>query len=1150
MALRKDIKPKFETNDTPSQGDFYEVFDSFVHKDEDKATIDMIDAGIDDEHYVTPALLRVGLQNAGVISGGSNLPFKEYKNNFNESSIHLERLPIESSVKVFKNGQLLKEGEDYTINYETAVITFPELVGFRNIEIDYWYKNTEPIPGNGTNYVDLTTNQTVGGEKTFNNKVIISGTSTAVSAQSISALITPTLIANNNGDSLIGVNISPNFITNGFNSDNHIALSVNGHSSFDSIFGQNFQLQRAGNGNTVIGLYTDYNPISGGLDFNLKGVNSSITIAKAGNVLIETTDNEIDKLQVGGSILATAIKKAGGTSSQFLKADGSVDSTAYAPLESPTFTGTISGITKAMVGLANADNTTDLLKPISTATQTALNLKANLASPTFTGTVILPSTTSIGSVSNTELSYVDGVTSSIQTQLDGKANNSGVLHNTGNESFTGLKSATNTGTSLTNGISLTNNGTGLSAYSLFSSNTSTGIGIRSDNSSNGKGIYSYNASTGDGIFSNNNGTGTGFYSHNASTGIGISSANQSTGVGIYSSNSSAGNGFYSNNLSNGTGINSTNQSTGIGIYSSNSSVGNGIYSSNSSAGNGFFSINQSTGTGIRSVNLSTGIGIYSNNSSAGNGFNSYNSSTGVGIYSSNSSTGTGITSNGSSISTGFVYTGQDNGTNTFTVTKQGAITGTSLVKSGGTSSQFLKADGSVDTNAYLPLTGGTISGSLTSTTFVKQGSTSDDILLGDGTTTSLAGISAGGSSDIWTRTGNDIQNNNVGHTQIKLQSTKQFQILNAASTVVGYIDENGVGRYGNASQYVTIGLLGGNNWLSMYRSQASMTMNLGNPQINQPFAFASTNYYGTLYQAGSGGGIGAEHSFAIGGASTDLITTGKFRISATRLLSTVPMKYDTDLVGSYDNRTLVDKGYVDSVAVLSKIDEGNGNGYRLSNADPLNFGNIGADAVDLSYSETPSDVLGATGSSAFAMGSDVTASNYYSTVFGYLIDNNGIGSFDSGFNLKDNGYTNSLFGIGHDVTSMNTTVVGQASNIISDQISDFNYTATKKLFVVGNGTIQNADDSYTVNTRSDALVVRLNGSVEAPSLTNALIETDTTGKALVTKEYAGANYTKFGSTAPSSATDTGVIGEVRITSTYVYYCIATNTWVRAALATW
>ncbi len=50
-----------------------------------------------------------------------------------------------------------------------------------------------------------------------------------------------------------------------------------------------------------------------------------------------------------------------------------------APLASPTFTGTVSGIDKAMVGLGSVDNTTDLNKPVSTLTQTALNLKVNVS---------------------------------------------------------------------------------------------------------------------------------------------------------------------------------------------------------------------------------------------------------------------------------------------------------------------------------------------------------------------------------------------------------------------------------------------------------------------------------------------------------------------------------------------------------------------------------------------------------------------------------------------------------------------------------------------------------------------------------------------------------------------------------------------------
>jgi hypothetical protein len=58
---------------------------------------------------------------------------------------------------------------------------------------------------------------------------------------------------------------------------------------------------------------------------------------------------------------------------------------------------------KTDVGLGNVDNTSDVNKPVSTAQQTALNLKANLASPTFTGTVsgITKTMVGLGNVDNT-----------------------------------------------------------------------------------------------------------------------------------------------------------------------------------------------------------------------------------------------------------------------------------------------------------------------------------------------------------------------------------------------------------------------------------------------------------------------------------------------------------------------------------------------------------------------------------------------------------------------------------------------------------------------------------------------------------------------------------------------------------------------------
>lgn len=93
-----------------------------------------------------------------------------------------------------------------------------------------------------------------------------------------------------------------------------------------------------------------------------------------------------------------------------------------ARLASPTFTGTVSGITKSMVGLGNVDNTSDANKPVSTATQTALDLKANLASPTFTGTVsgVTKAMVGLGNVDNTSDANKP-VSTATQTALDLKA---------------------------------------------------------------------------------------------------------------------------------------------------------------------------------------------------------------------------------------------------------------------------------------------------------------------------------------------------------------------------------------------------------------------------------------------------------------------------------------------------------------------------------------------------------------------------------------------------------------------------------------------------------------------------------------------------------------------------------------------------------
>jgi hypothetical protein len=39
-------------------------------------------------------------------------------------------------------------------------------------------------------------------------------------------------------------------------------------------------------------------------------------------------------------------------------------------------------------------------------------------------------------------------------------------------------------------------------------------------------------------------------------------------------------------------------------------------------------------------------------------------------------------------------------------------------------------------------------------------------------------------------------------------------------------------------------------------------------------------------------------------------------------------------------------------------------------------------------------------------------------------------------------------------------------------------------------------------------------------------------------------------TAPTSATDTGTTGEIRIDADHIYVCVATDVWERVAIATW
>jgi hypothetical protein len=119
-----------------------------------------------------------------------------------------------------------------------------------------------------------------------------------------------------------------------------------------------------------------------------------------------------------------------------------------AAIVSPTFSGTVSGITKTMVGLGSVDNTADTAKPVSTAQQAALDLKANLASPSLTGVPTAPTATA-----GTNTTQV-ATTAYVRGEVAALVNSAGSTLDTLGEIATALGNDANLSTTLTTAIGL------------------------------------------------------------------------------------------------------------------------------------------------------------------------------------------------------------------------------------------------------------------------------------------------------------------------------------------------------------------------------------------------------------------------------------------------------------------------------------------------------------------------------------------------------------------------------------------------------------------------------------------------------------------------------------------------------------------------
>ena len=198
---------------------------------------------------------------------------------------------------------------------------------------------------------------------------------------------------------------------------------------------------------------------------------------------------------------------------------------------------------------------------------------------------------------------------------------------------------------------------------------------------------------------------------------------------------------------------------------------------------------------------------------------------------------------------------------------------------------------------------------------------------------------------------------------------------------------------------------------------------------------------------------------------------------------------------------------------LQRFTESGKTGWRFSTAVAANYGNIGSEAVDLSYSGYSSSTKGATGDYSIAMGEGTTASGNNSTAIGALTNASGAASTAMGEGTTASGIYSTAMG---DITTASgfastaigaltnasgkystamgdiTTASGAASTAMGSRTTASDYAslsigrynsvnstvtaggnattfnAANAAFVVGNGTASNA--------KSDAFVVYFNGN--------------------------------------------------------------------------
>ena len=194
--------------------------------------------------------------------------------------------------------------------------------------------NTTVIGNNNTFATILYGQLLVGTAVTTNSGLTVANSISASSAIARGVYFNQTLTATANGDTLVALDIAPTFNNAGFTNVSQLAIRCSGTiraSIFDSPGNIRFS---SGSGSSYISFALNQTSVEVGRFFGTTGnllLQNGGTFTDAGYRLdVVGTARVTNDLTVEGTATATVVKKQGGTSTQFLKADGSVDNNTYA----------------------------------------------------------------------------------------------------------------------------------------------------------------------------------------------------------------------------------------------------------------------------------------------------------------------------------------------------------------------------------------------------------------------------------------------------------------------------------------------------------------------------------------------------------------------------------------------------------------------------------------------------------------------------------------------------------------------------------------------------------------------------------------------------------------------------------------------------